>query len=110
MSINIGYFARESFQNFRRNWAITLGAVITIYLSLLLVGVFLVTGVIVNSVVKSVEDKVTIQVFLKDGASTEDVNALQQSLLAETTLVEGVSYTNKDQAGYGAESRDHSAA
>ena len=34
MSINIGYFARESFQNFRRNWAITLGAVITIYLSL----------------------------------------------------------------------------
>jgi cell division transport system permease protein len=98
MPINIGYFARESLQNFRRNWAITLGAVITIYLSLLLVGVFLVTGVIVNSVVKSVEDKVTIQIFLKDGASTADVNSLQQSLLAENTLVEGVSYTNKDQA------------
>jgi len=98
MSINIGYFARESLQNFRRNWAITVGAVITIYLSLLLVGVFLVTGVIVNSVVKSVEDKVTIQIFLKDGASTQDVNALQQSLLAETGLIEGVSYTNKDQA------------
>lgn len=98
MSINIGYFARESFQNFRRNWAITLGAVITIYLSLLLVGVFLVTGVIVNSVVKSVEDKVTIQIFLKDGAATADVNALQKSLLAQSELVEGVSYTNKDQA------------
>jgi cell division transport system permease protein len=98
MSINIGYFAREALQNFRRNWAITLGAVITIYLSLLLIGVFLVTGVIVNSVVKSVEDKVTIQVFLKDGAASADVNALQQSLLADTVLVEGVSYTNKDQA------------
>ena len=98
MSISIGYFARESFQNFRRNWAITLGAVITIYLSLLLVGVFLVTGVLVNNVVKSVEDKVTIQIFIKDGASTEDVNALQKSILAESSLVEGVSYTNKDQA------------
>jgi len=97
MSINIGYFARESFQNFRRNWAITLGAVITIYLSLLLVGVFLVTGVIVNSVVKSVEDKVTIQIFLKDGAPSEDVNALQQALLADK-LVQGVDYTSKDKA------------
>ncbi len=97
MSINVGYFARESLQNFRRNWAITLGAVITIYLSLLLVGVFLVTGVIVNSVVQSVEDKVTIQIFLKDGAPTEDVNALQKSLLADP-LVQGVDYTSKEKA------------
>jgi len=56
MSINVGYFVRESVQNFRRNWVMTLGAVITIYLSLLLVGVFLATGVVVNSVVKSVEE------------------------------------------------------
>jgi len=75
----------------------TLGAVITIYLSLLLVGVFLVTGVLVNSVVKSVEDKVTIQIFLKDGAATDDVNALQKNLLANT-LVQGVEYTSKDKA------------
>ncbi len=97
MSINVGYFVRESIQNFRRNWVMTLGAVITIYLSLLLVGVFLVTGVLVNSVVKSVEDKVTIQIFLKDGAATDDVNALQKNLLANT-LVQGVEYTSKDKA------------
>lgn len=98
MSINIGYFARESITNFRRNWAITLGAVITIYLSLLLVGVFLVTGVIVNSIVKSVEDKVSIQIFLKDGAATTDVNALQQAILSDSALVQGVDYTSKEQA------------
>lgn len=97
MSINVGYFVRESIQNFRRNWVMTLGAVITIYLSLLLVGVFLVTGVLVNSVVKSVEDKVTIQIFLKDGAATDDVNALQKNLLAND-LVQGVEYTSKDDA------------
>jgi len=97
MSINVGYFVRESMQNFRRNWVMTLGAVITIYLSLLLVGVFLVTGVLVNSVVKSVEDKVTIQIFLKDGAATADVNALQKNLLANS-LVQGVEYTSKDKA------------
>jgi len=97
MSINVGYFVRESVQNFRRNWVMSLGAVITIYLSLLLVGIFIATGFVVNSVVESVEDKVTIQVFLKDGAASADVNALQEQLLADA-LVEGVDYTTKDEA------------
>ena len=107
MSISIGYFVRESIQNFQRNWVMTLGAVITIYLSLLLVGVFLVTGAVVNNIVKSVEDKVTIEVFLKDGAATADVTALQNKLLADPLVgvqnpdqkIRGsVSYTTKDQA------------
>lgn len=107
MSISVGYFVRESIQNFRRNWVMTLGAVITIYLSLLLVGVFLVTGAIVNNVVKSVEDKVTIEIFLKDGAATADVTALQNRLLADPLVgvqnpdqkTRGtVSYTTKDEA------------
>ncbi len=97
MSINVGYFARESIQSFRRNWVMSLGAVITIYLSLLLVGVFIATGFVVNSVVESVEDKVTVQVFLKDGAATEDVNALQAVLLKDP-LAAGVDYTSKDAA------------
>ncbi len=97
MSINARYFIGESWQNFRRNWVMTLGAVITIYLSLLLVGVFLVTGVVVNSIVQSVEDKVTIQAFIKDGAATEDVNTLQKQILADP-LVDTVSYTSKAEA------------
>jgi cell division transport system permease protein len=97
MSINLGYFANESWQNFRRNWVMSLGAVITIYLSLLLVGVFLVTGVVVNTIVKDVENKVTIQIFLKDGAATQDVDALQKQLLLDP-LVETVDYTSKKEA------------
>ncbi len=97
MSINVGYFVNESYQNFKRNWVMSLGAVITIYLSLLLVGVFLATGVVVNSIVQSVEDKVTIQIFLKDGADTGDIDALQKELLADP-LVQGVDYTSKDDA------------
>jgi len=97
MSINAGYFVRESVTNFRRNWVMSLGAVITIYLSLLLVGIFIATGFVVNSVVKSVEDKVTVQIFLKDGAATADVNALNEQLLADP-LVQGVDYTSKEEA------------
>jgi cell division transport system permease protein len=97
MSINIGYFAAESVQNFRRNWVMSLGAVITIYLSLLLVGVFLALSVIVGGMVSSVESKVSIQIFIKDGAAATDVQALQ-GMLSSDPDVQSVQYTTKDQA------------
>ncbi len=97
MAINVGYFLKESVTNFRRNWVMSLGAVITIYLSLLLVGVSMVVGYLVSEVVQSVEDKVSIQVFLKDGAATEDVEALQAWLLGDE-LVDAVNYVSKEQA------------
>ncbi|MDZ4063731.1 MAG: permease-like cell division protein FtsX [Coriobacteriia bacterium] len=97
MATNAGYFLRESVQNFKRNWVMSLGAVITIYLSLLLVGVSFVTGYIVTDIVKSVEDKVTIQIFIKDGAATEDVQALQQWLSSDE-LAKSVNYTTKEEA------------
>lgn len=97
MAINVGYLVTESVTNFRRNWVMSLGAVITIYLSLLLVGVSMVTGYVISEVVKSVEDKVSIQIFLKDGAATEDVETLQGWLLADD-LVETVNYVSKEEA------------
>ena len=97
MAINVGYFFRESVVNFRRNWVMSLGAVITIYLSLLLVGLSLALGFVVTQVVESVEDKVTIQVFLKDGAANEDIEELQQWLVSDP-LVGAVNYTSKEEA------------
>ncbi len=97
MPINVGYFARESIQNFRRNWVMSIGAVITIFLSLLLVGVSMAFGYIASGIVKSVESKVTIQVFLKDGAPVKDVDELQRTLVADP-LVKGVDYVSKEEA------------
>lgn len=97
MAINVGYFVRESFVSFRRNWVMSLGAVITIYLSLLLVGASVGSSVLVNNIVKSVEDKVSIRIFLKDGAAPEDVEALQSALLADER-VKAIKYTTKEEA------------
>lgn len=97
MSINVGYFVRESIQNFRRNWVMSFGAVITIYLSLLIVGISVLTGVLIGDVVKSVESKVSIQIFLKDGAAVPDVDALQKSLVADP-MVKSVDYVSKEEA------------
>ncbi|PKQ20942.1 MAG: ABC transporter permease [Actinobacteria bacterium HGW-Actinobacteria-6] len=97
MAINIGYFMSESIQSFRRNWVMSLGAVITIYLSLLLVGASLASSMIVGQVVRSVEEKVSIRVFLKDGAAPADVDAMNKALVADAR-VKDVTYTSKEKA------------
>jgi cell division transport system permease protein len=97
MAINAGYFLRESVTSFRRNWVMSLGAVVTIFMSLLLVGLSLSLGYVVSEIVQSVEDKVTVQIFIKDGAPTEDVDALQQFLLDDSMVAE-VNYTSKEEA------------
>ncbi|MDO8880902.1 MAG: permease-like cell division protein FtsX [Coriobacteriia bacterium] len=97
MAINVGYFVKESFVSFKRNWVMSLGAIITIYLSLLLVGVSVGSGMLLGQVVQSVEEKVSIRVYLKDGAAPEDVDALQQVLVSNPE-VSNVTYTSKEQA------------
>ncbi|MDO8949145.1 MAG: permease-like cell division protein FtsX [Actinomycetota bacterium] len=97
MAINLGYFLKESVVSFRRNWVMSLGAVITIYLSLLLVGASVGSSMIVSQVVRSVEEKVSIRVFLKDGAAPADVDSLQAALVADAR-VKNVKYTSKEQA------------
>lgn len=97
MAINVGYFVKESVTSFRRNWVMSLGAIITIYLSLLLIGISVGSGMLLRQVVTSVEEKVSIQIFLKDGAAPEDVDALQQELLANPS-VKTVDYTSKEEA------------
>ena len=52
MAINFGYFAKESITSFKRNWVMSLGAIITIYLSLLLVGVSVGSGFVLGQVVE----------------------------------------------------------
>lgn len=97
MSINPGYFLKEASISFRRNWVMSLGAIITIFLSLLLVGASLMGGAIASSLVENVESKVTIQVFVKDDAATQDIEVLQRQLVTNP-LVKSVNFTTKEQA------------
>ena len=77
----------------------SLVAVTIIYISLLLVGTFFLTGAIVNRVVTSFEQKVSVSIFLKDGAAPADVQTLQADLQKDPRI-SGVSYVSKSQALY----------
>lgn len=94
---NFGYSLREAGHHFRRNLSTALGAVVTIFLSLFIIGVFVLGSSIVNNMVGSVEDKVTIQAFLSDDAVQDKVDALQKSIQGWDN-VESVTYKSKDEA------------
>jgi cell division transport system permease protein len=91
------YFIRESLTGFTRNLSTTLGSIVTIFLSLLMIGVFFLAGVIVNNVVTSVENQVSITAYVADDASEEDIDSVEQYIQG-LPGVESVEFTTKDQA------------
>ena len=94
---NFGYSLREAGHHFRRNWSTALGAVVTIFLSLFIIGLFMLGSSVLTNMVGSVEDKVTIQAFLSDDANQENVDALQKAIQGWGD-VESVTYKSKDEA------------
>ena len=91
------YFFRESLTGFTRNFSTTLGSIITIFLSLLIIGIFCICGVIINNVVTSVENQVSITAYIADDASEQDIDSVEQ-FIQELPGVESVGFTTKDQA------------
>ena len=94
---NLGYSLREAGHHFRRNWTTVLGAVVTIFLSLFIIGLFVLGSVMISSVVGGVEDSVTIQAYLADDASDSAVQAFQAKIEGWDN-VESVTYKSKEQA------------
>lgn len=94
---NFGYSIREAGHHIRRNWSTCLGAIVTIFLSLFVIGVFVLGSALLNDMVGNVEDRVTIQAFLSDSADQTAVDALQAKIEGWDN-VESVTYKSKDQA------------
>ena len=94
---NIAYSIREALRHFRRNWSTVFGAIVTIFLSLFIIGVFVLGSAMLTNLVGNVEDRVTIQAFLSDDAEQEAVDALKAKIEGWSN-VESVRYKSKDEA------------
>ena len=91
------YFLKQSLQGFARNLSTTLGSIITIFLSLFIIGLFLMGGAVIQNVVQSVENEVSITAYVADEASEFDI-AAAQDYIRGLDGVASVSFTTKDQA------------
>lgn len=94
---NLGYSLREAGSHFIRNWTTSLGAVITIFLSLFIIGLFIVGSAMINSMIGSVQDTVKISAFISDDASDSDVEAFMDKIEGWDN-VKNVEFKTKDDA------------
>ena len=94
---NFGYSLREAGSHFVRNLGTSIGAVITIFLSLFIIGLFILGSAMVNSVIGTVEQQVTINAFISDEATDEQIEAFR-SKLESWENVKSVDFKTKDDA------------
>ncbi len=94
---SLAYFFKESLQGFTRNLSTALGSIVTIFLSLLIIGVFMIGGVMIESMVSSVEDEVSITAYVADDADQASIDALMATIRSYEG-VQSVGFTTKDEA------------
>jgi cell division transport system permease protein len=95
--MRIGYFLGETVTNLRRNLLMTVAAISTVAISLLLLGGVQILGMIVNKATLGWEAKVEISAFLEDNITPGELQAIQGDL-ASMPEVEDLTYISKDEA------------
>ena len=94
---NIGYSLREAGKHFRRNWSTSFGGIITIFLSLFIIGLFAIGSIMISNVLGTVEDSVTVRVYIDDSVSDDDFQAFADKV-ADWDNVRNVQTISKDEA------------
>lgn len=97
MSLNLDYVLRETASNFRRNITLTLATVITVTISLTLLGAALLFGDAVDNATVRWKDGVEFIVFMDPEISPE-LEADIRRQLEDSPEVSGFSYIDKDEA------------
>lgn len=94
---SFGYFLRETAHSLIHNKFMAIASVLTVTLSMFILGVFLAVVLNMNHMAGYLESQVEMSVYLKDGLTTEQVMGVGQRLKALPNLSD-LSFTNKDQA------------
>ncbi|MDQ3982907.1 MAG: permease-like cell division protein FtsX [Actinomycetota bacterium] len=95
--MRVGYFLGETVTNLRRNLLMTIAAISTVAISLLLLGGVQILGMIVHKATLGWESKVEISAFLRDNISPGELQAIQSDL-ANMPEVEDIEYISKADA------------
>lgn len=95
--MKINYFLSETAINLRRNLLMTVAAISTVTISLLLLGGAQILHMVVVNVTSTWEGKVEVSAFLRDDIADGELSALQSDLAAMSE-VQRFTYVSKSQA------------
>ena len=91
------YFIKEVYTSFKRNTWMTLASVLTVVISLFILGFFSIVVLNLNKLADTLESQVQVSVYLKDNINEDDLDDTKKILEA----VEGtqkVNYITRDEA------------
>jgi cell division transport system permease protein len=94
------FFLGETFESLRRNWVMTIASVLTVFISMAILGAVLVINENLDQGATSLKNRVLIEVFILDedeGGTPEKVKALSDRI-ADMPEVKTFTYISKDQA------------
>lgn len=97
MFSSLSYFWGETFRSLFRNRFMAIASVLTVTLSMFILGVFLSAVLNINHMAFYLENQVEMTVYLKDGLTTDQVMGIGKYLKAQPGMKE-IKFTNKDQA------------
>src|SRR3990170_3888844 len=97
MITNPLYFLGEAIASVRRNWVMSVAAVTTVAVSLVVLGSFIILATTLGGLIQNVESRVEIKIFLKDSAAEEEVATLESKVRAWRE-VRGVKFVSKEDA------------
>lgn len=92
----ISFFLREAFGSLRKNYFMTIAALVTVFLSMAVLGVVMVFAYNIDAVLKDVEQKVEISVFLRDTATSEEIQAMQAEIVSWPEVKESKFISKED--------------
>ena len=97
MFSSLSYFWGETFRSLFRNRFMAIASVLTVTLSMFILGVFLSAVLNINHMASYLENQVEMTVYLKDGLTTDQVMGIGKYRKAQPGMKE-IKFTNKDQA------------
>lgn len=94
------YFIKEALISSKRNLGTTIGGVVTIFLSLLMIGITIVFSVMIGNLATSFEDEVNLRLYISDDATDEQIQTLDQFLATlenDEGNIASIDFRDKDQ-------------
>lgn len=91
------YFIKDAFTSLKRNRTISFASILTVLITFFVLGIFILLAGNVNQAISSVEDKVDLEVFLKDDIKLIDQREIELKL-RELEGVKDVVYKSKEEA------------
>jgi cell division transport system permease protein len=97
MRFNLGFFLREAFKNIRLNVLMSITAITTTFICILVLGIGLLVSSHVEGIIGSVREDVSVEAFIPPDASQERVEEIRNALESYPE-VSSVNYVSEEEA------------